>query len=295
MKRLALILMIMLLCLSSCAAEESIRMPDGTEIPLTEMTEFYYTHATSTFPPHYQRYHFFVRDGAYYFEHETREGDHFPLRETDATVSGQLELTKEDWKQLLNYLKDGIVERRGEHLDDGDAGPWLYLYWQGDQGVYQEFSFASWGIEIEFEEYCEELRNRDMAVREMRDAFVRTVPTLVIEANGKVFYAALEDNPSAQALIEKLNSGDIEVDMHDYGSFEKVGPLPWSLPRNDAPITTSPGDVILYQGNQITIYYDQNTWDLTRLAKIEGVTRASLLDAFGEGNVTVSFWLEWSE
>ncbi len=127
------------------------------------------------------------------------------------------------------------------------------------------------------------------------DAAVESVPTLVIAVNGKAFYAALEDNSSAEALAEKLSSEAIEVEMRDYGGFEKVGPLPWELPRNDDSITTAPGDVILYQGNQITIYYDQNTWELTRLARIEGATREELLEALGEGDVTVGFWVEWSE
>ena len=127
------------------------------------------------------------------------------------------------------------------------------------------------------------------------DAFVRPTPTLVVEANGTVFYASLEDNSSADALVGKLNSGGIDVQMRDYGHFEKVGPLPWPLPRNDETITTSQGDVILYQGSQITIYYDRNTWDFTRLARIDGVTGEDLLKAFGDGDVTVRFRLEWSE
>lgn len=80
-----------------------------------------------------------------------------------------------------------------------------------------------------------------------------------------------------------------------YGNFEKVGPLPFELPRNDETITTEPGDIILYQGNQITIYYDENTWNFTRLAKIDNVTREELLDVLGSGDVTVTFWIEWSE
>jgi chitodextrinase len=67
------------------------------------------------------------------------------------------------------------------------------------------------------------------------------------------------------------------------------------LERNDESITTEPGDVILYQGNQITIYYDQNTWNFTKLATIGNVTKEELLDALGEGNVTVTFLVEWSE
>ena len=71
--------------------------------------------------------------------------------------------------------------------------------------------------------------------------------------------------------------------------------MPWSLPENDEQITTEPGDVILYQGDQISIYYDENTWNLTRLAKINDVTREELLEAFGDGSAAVTFWVEWSE
>ena len=124
---------------------------------------------------------------------------------------------------------------------------------------------------------------------------VRPVAELVIEVNGHTFRADLEDNASAVALAEKLNGGPIEVEMSDYGDFEKVGDLPWSLETCDERITTRPGDVILYQGNRITVYYGENTWSLTRLAHIPEVTREALLDAFGTGGVTVRFWLEWSE
>ena len=126
-------------------------------------------------------------------------------------------------------------------------------------------------------------------------ALVKSVPVLVIEAGGTQFYAELEDNSSAKAFIDELNSGAISVEMRDYGGFEKVGPLPWTLPQNDTEITAKPGDVILYQGNQITVYYDQNTWSFTKLASIGNVSREKLLEAFGEGDVTISFWLEWSE
>ncbi len=125
--------------------------------------------------------------------------------------------------------------------------------------------------------------------------YIQLNPVLVIKTEEKTFYADLEDNSSAEALIEKLDSEELIVDLHDYGSFEKVGSLPWDLPRNDETITTQPGDVILYQGNQITIYYDENTWDFTRLAKISNITKDELLEAFGEGSVSVTFSIEWRE
>ena len=124
---------------------------------------------------------------------------------------------------------------------------------------------------------------------------IRPVPTLCIEANGRIFYADLCDNSSAEALTEQLSKSPLELELHDYGHFEKVGPLPWELPRNDEQITTVPGDVILYLGKEITVYYDRNTWDFTRLAKINDVTKEELLSVFGEGNVKARFWIEWSE
>lgn len=100
------------------------------------------------------------------------------------------------------------------------------------------------------------------------------------------------DNTSAEAFIELLKHGDITVSMHDYGGFEKVGALGAELPTNDERITTQPGDVILYQGDQITIYYAQNTWRFTRLGKVLGMTQAELLEALGDGDVDVRFSLD---
>lgn len=110
-----------------------------------------------------------------------------------------------------------------------------------------------------------------------------------IKANGKVFTAKFADNSSAAAFRELLEKGDLILDLSDYGSFEKVGPIGYTLPRNDEQVTTEPGDVILYQGSQITIYYDTNSWSFTRLGKIENTTRNELLSAFGNGDVTVTF------
>ncbi len=120
-------------------------------------------------------------------------------------------------------------------------------------------------------------------------------PTLVIKTNGKVFYANLEDNPAAKAFIEKISPQELTLDLRDYGSFEKVGELPWELPRSDEQIITEPGDIILNQGNQLTIYYDKNTCSFTRLAKIGNTSKEELLSAFGKGDVSVKMSLEWSE
>ena len=111
---------------------------------------------------------------------------------------------------------------------------------------------------------------------------------LKISVNGTELTATLEDNSSAQALTELLKQGNITVDMSDYGNFEKVGNLPQSLPKNDEKITTVPGDIILYQGNKITIYYAENTWDFTRLGHINNITQEELKAILGDGDITVT-------
>lgn len=104
-----------------------------------------------------------------------------------------------------------------------------------------------------------------------------------------------EENSSADALIAMLQHGDLTVEMHDYGNFEKVGSVGADLPRNDTQITTGPGDVILYQGNQITIYYDVNSWNFTKLGKVQDIDQEQLKEILGDGNVTVRFSLKPAE
>ncbi len=116
----------------------------------------------------------------------------------------------------------------------------------------------------------------------------KTDNKLKINVNGTELTATLEDNSSAQALTELLKQGNITVDMNDYGNFEKVGDLPQSLPKNDEKITTVPGDIILYQGNKITIYYAENTWDFTKLGHINNITQEELKAILGDGNITVT-------
>ena len=101
--------------------------------------------------------------------------------------------------------------------------------------------------------------------------------------------ATLVDNSSATAFYELLKQGPVTIKMRDYGNFEKVGPLGTTLPRNDTQITTKAGDIILYQGNQITIYYDTNSWNFTRLGKVDGVTQAELKKILGKSDVTAVF------
>ena len=76
-----------------------------------------------------------------------------------------------------------------------------------------------------------------------------------------------------------------------YGNMEKVGPLGTSLPTNDEQITTQAGDIILYQGNNLVIYYAPNSYHFTRLGRINNVTAQGLRDILGDGSVSVTLSL----
>ena len=111
---------------------------------------------------------------------------------------------------------------------------------------------------------------------------------------GKTFTATLEENSSAKALKEQLAKGNITVEMNDYGDMEKVGSLGINLPRNDRQTTTGPGDIILYQGHNLVIYYDANSWNFTHIGKVNGVsTREEMLDLLGGvGKISITLSLE---
>ena len=114
-------------------------------------------------------------------------------------------------------------------------------------------------------------------------------PMLKITVGDQELLATFADNSSAEAFRDLLAQGPVTISMDDYGGFEKVGSLGTTLTRNDTRITTQPGDVILYQGNQITIYYGVNSWNFTKLATIDDPT--SLAEGLGDGTVLVTFSL----
>ena len=114
---------------------------------------------------------------------------------------------------------------------------------------------------------------------------------LYITVGGTTLTATLVDNSSTRALVDALRKAPITYEAHDYGNFEKVGELGITLPRNDENITTEPGDLILYLGTRFVIYYDTNTWDFTRLGKIDNTTQQKLKAILGDGNCVVTLSL----
>ena len=111
-----------------------------------------------------------------------------------------------------------------------------------------------------------------------------------ITIDGKKMSVQLVDNAATQKLAAMLQEAPITYEADDYGGFEKVGALGHSLPTSNSQLTTSAGDVILYNGNQIVLFYGSNSWSYTRLGRID-YSSLDELKAFlkaGEGRVSVT-------
>ena len=121
-----------------------------------------------------------------------------------------------------------------------------------------------------------------------------TMPeTIKITVSGKTLPVKIEDNEATKALVAVLSEASITYEAHDYGGFEKVGSLGLTLPANNSQITTQPGDVILYNSNQIVQFYGSNTWSYTRIGKMqyESLDELKSFLKAGEGNISVTLSL----
>ena len=117
-----------------------------------------------------------------------------------------------------------------------------------------------------------------------------SVMKMNVQVGGSTFTAVLEENAAVNALVEMMEQGPVTIQMRDYSGFEKVGDLGTSLPTSNQQTTTQAGDIVLYQGNQVVIFYGSNSWSYTRLGHIDNLTGWE--EALGSGNVTVTFSLE---
>lgn len=116
------------------------------------------------------------------------------------------------------------------------------------------------------------------------------IMTMRVKIGNSVFTAVLEENDAVDALIEMMRTGPVTIDMSDYGGFEKVGSLGRNLPASDSRTTTQAGDIVLYQGSRIVLFYGSNSWSYTKLGRVNDTT--GWTEALGRGDVRVTFYLE---
>ena len=114
------------------------------------------------------------------------------------------------------------------------------------------------------------------------------VKTLTMKIGDTTVAVDWEENESVAALRELVKDKPLTIQMSMYGGFEQVGSLGTSLPRNDSQTTTAAGDIVLYSGNQIVVFYGSNSWAYTRLGHVTDKTAAEMAELLGNGNVTIT-------
>ncbi|MDE6811831.1 MAG: hypothetical protein K2J15_05710 [Muribaculaceae bacterium] len=106
--------------------------------------------------------------------------------------------------------------------------------------------------------------------------------TLYLTFEGQTITATLEDNPSVEELKSFL---PLTILFSDYGGWEKVGELPSSITRDDRQMTARPGDIMLYQGRSLVIFYGENSWAYTPIAKIDNISDPELKALLASKNI----------
>lgn len=112
-------------------------------------------------------------------------------------------------------------------------------------------------------------------------------PTMQMMIGSTPVTVAWEKNESVSALMELAENG-LTIQMSMYGGFEQVGSISARLPRNDHETTTSSGDIVLYSGNQLVVFYGSNSWAYTRLGKIVDKSQDEMRDLLSNGDVTIA-------
>ncbi len=208
MKKFLSLLSVLLLALTLVWAADasSAGKTVGIDVPFEDITDFYYTYDASTASPYYQRYRFYVEDGKRYFCHETRQGGAWPQTEADITCFGTSELTDAQWTEFCRLLGGGVARQREETLDDGDAGPWMFVYWRGGEAEGREFFFEPADRVLAFEAFCAGIKEGERMLISVSDG----TNTIKYELNG---------SPCARSLYEML---PLDAEVENYGHNEKI-------------------------------------------------------------------------
>jgi len=101
-----------------------------------------------------------------------------------------------------------------------------------------------------------------------------------------------ESNASVEALRELCRKAPLTISMSMYGGFEQVGAIGARLPRNDVQTTTAAGDIVLYAGSQLVVFYGSNSWAYTRLGHISDQSVEELPELLGNGDVAITLQLK---
>ena len=111
--------------------------------------------------------------------------------------------------------------------------------------------------------------------------------SMILRIGEKEVPVTWEENASVEALSDLLGDGPLSIQMSMYGGFEQVGPIGQSIASDDKQTTTEAGDIVLYSGDQIVIFYGSNSWVYTRLGHVN-LSQEEMADLLGNGDVVLT-------
>ena len=165
------------------------------------------------------------------------------------------------------------------------SSPWRFLNFHSYMIVEYAESYRAATFPIR----C--FKNDEENILVVEDKNMNTDNIINLKIWNAVFDVILEENSATKALIEKLHEWDVVVNAHEYWWFEKVGNLGFDLPRADKQITTEPGDLVLYQWNQVSLFYESNSWSYTKLWKVQMISKHGLKEILWDWDATLVFSL----
>lgn len=148
------------------------------------------------------------------------------------------------------------------------------------------------GIVTSHKEVVESKDPENISIDEENTQKEESAVKMKLEIGKEIFTVVLAENSSVDALKKLLEDGPLTLTMTDYAGMEKCVDLGIELPQNNVQMNTQAGDIILYQGRTLAIYYGTNSWSLTPIGKIENVNKDKLYQALGPENVTVKMYIE---
>ena len=182
--------------------------------------------------------------------------------------------------QVENQIEEQ-VDRQGENKtdiqtenqDNTQAEEQQSIQEENEGGLIKSIESASDDTEIENE----------------KETGGQTEMKMNVQIGDYTFTATLEDNKAVKELVDMMKDGPVTIAMDDYSGFEKVGSLGRSLTTSNSQTTTNAGDIVLYNGNNIVMFYGSNSWSYTRIGKIDDLT--DWVKALGSGSITAVFTL----
>ena len=230
----------------------------------------------------------------------------------DGMVNSYTQISQEQAKEMM-ARDDGHVILDVRRQDEYDAGhiPGAILLPNESIGTEppEELPDLNQIILI----YCRSGNRSKQAAQKLFDMGYRNIYEFggIIDWTGEVVTeeAAAAGESGGEKMILKINETEVPVTwesndsvkelkgllpltirMSMYGGFEQVGPIGRSIVRDDRQTTTRAGDIVLYAGDRIVVFYGSNAWAYTRLGHVE-LTEQEMAELLGNGDVTITIMI----